>query len=106
MVDLGLEGAVMEHKIPRLDQYFSSEDQGTSNVQELLVEHGAEYQEPSLESKIVKGSFAPVGVEIGDMRAKALADWLCAREGATADEIKAEMERLRRIMPAPEDSRT
>ncbi len=55
-------------------------------------------------SDIVKGDFAKDGIQIGDMRAIALAKWFATKpEGASADEIKQEMARLREIMPAPED---
>jgi hypothetical protein len=56
-------------------------------------------------SKVVKADFAKEGIGIGDMRAVALAKWFATKlEGATADEIKQEMARLRQIMPAPEDA--
>jgi len=55
-------------------------------------------------SNVIGGNFASDGISIGDRRAIALSEWLHAKGSATPDEMAAEMERLRRIMPAPEDN--
>jgi hypothetical protein len=53
---------------------------------------------------IVKGNFESEGFSLGDKRAMALHDWLAdLGRPATAKEMKAEMDRLKRIMPASED---
>lgn len=53
--------------------------------------------------KVVKGNFDQ-GFPLGDRRAQALHDWMTdLGRPASVEEIKAEMARLRAIMPAPED---
>ena len=55
-------------------------------------------------SEVVKGNFAREGFEIGDKRALALHDWMIELgRQATVEEMKAEIARLKRIMPSPED---
>jgi hypothetical protein len=58
----------------------------------------------SMMTEVVKGDFAKGGFEIGDRRAIALHEWMTSREQPPSGaEIKQEMARLKRIMPAPED---
>lgn len=53
---------------------------------------------------IVKGNFES-GVSLADRRAIALHDWIAnLGRPASVEEMKAEMARLKRIMPAPEDT--
>jgi hypothetical protein len=52
--------------------------------------------------EVVAGKFDSE-ISIGDMRAIALHRWAVDHPRATPAEIKAEMERLRQMMPAPED---
>lgn len=57
-------------------------------------------------SEVIKGNFESNGFAIGDMRAIALQDWMAAQNGPVSVEaMMAEIERLKRIMPAPEDTR-
>jgi hypothetical protein len=55
-------------------------------------------------SNVIQGDFESDGISIGDRRAIALHEWVTAQGGASADEMKAEMARLRQVMPSPEDN--
>lgn len=55
-------------------------------------------------SNVINGNFESEGFSLGDKRAIALHEWKVGLgRPATVEEMKAEVERLKRIMPAPED---
>lgn len=56
-------------------------------------------------TSVIEGNFISDGVAIGDKRATALNDWMVGLgRPATVQEMKDEMMRLKRMMPAAEDN--